>query len=457
VALGWIATDPDFLARRSHRPATDRYKGTVPPVDPVLLAAVASVVVSFTAAVLAAVILARLSRHDPARLERALREELRLGRDEAAKAARRLRGESARASAASREEAAHAAAVAREETTKAVAGVREGVEQRLRDLQSSNEKRLDEMRRTVDEKLHEALEKRLGESFRTVSSQLEAVHKGLGEMQSLASGVGDLKKVLTNVKTRGTWGEVQLGALLEQMLVPEQFERNVCTKKGSRDNVEFAVRLPGALDGSLVYLPIDSKFPQEDYVRLVEASEIADGDAVQRAAADLARAIRKCAQDIRDKYVDPPGTTDFAILFVPTEGLFAEVLRYPGLTEELQHTYRVVVCGPTTLAATLSSLRMGFRTLAIEKRASEVWQVLAAVKTEFGKFAGTLDKVRSQLETAQKTIESTGRRTRAMARRLKDVETLPGDEARDVLQIEADEEEPSEPVSGADRDEGPGG
>ncbi len=423
--------------------------------DPLLIA---TLVASIASAILAIVALARSSRFDPGALERALREELRLGRDEAAKAARRLRGESARAASAAREESSHAAAVAREETSRAVAAVREGVEQRLRDLQASNEKRLDDMRRTVDEKLHETLEKRLGESFRTVSSQLEAVHKGLGEMQSLASGVGDLKKVLSNVKARGTWGEVQLGAILEQMLIPEQFERNVCTKKGSREVVEFAVRLPGALDGSVVYLPVDSKFPQEDYVRLVEAADAGDAAAVQKAAADLSRAIRKCAQDIRDKYLDPPGTTDFAILFVPTEGLFAEVLRYPGLSEDLQHTYRVVVCGPTTLAATLSSLRMGFRTLAIEKRASEVWQVLAAVKTEFAKFAGVLDKVRTQLETAQKTIESTGRRTRAMARRLKDVETLPGAEAREVLQIEEDDE-PEEVALGPvpDRDEGPGG
>jgi len=282
------------------------------------------------------------------------------------------------------------------------------------------------------------------------------VHKGLGEMQTLASGVGDLKKVLSNVKARGTWGEVQLGAILEQMLVPEQFDRNVCTKKGSREVVEFAVKLPGAADGAFVWLPIDSKFPQEDYVRVVDAAEAGDAAAVQKAAADLARAVRKCAQDIRDKYLDPPGTTDFAILFVPTEGLFAEILRYPGLSEELQHTYRVVVCGPTTLAATLSSLRMGFRTLAIEKRASEVWQVLAAVKTEFGKFAGTLEKVRGQLETAQRTIESTGRRTRAMERRLKDVESLPDSAVREVLEIEEDDDE-AVLVPGPDKDEGPGG
>jgi DNA recombination protein RmuC len=419
---------------------------------------IATLVASIAAAILAAVAVFRQSRFDPDALERTLREELRMGRDEAAKAARRLRGESARASAASREEASHAAMVARDETSRAVAAVREGVEQRLRDLQASNEKRLDEMRRTVDEKLHETLEKRLGESFRTVSTQLEAVHKGLGEMQTLASGVGDLKKVLSNVKTRGTWGEVQLGGILEQMLVAEQFERNVCTKKGSRDVVEFAVRLPGVLDGTTVYLPIDSKFPQEDYVRLVDAAEAGDAAAVQRAAADLARAIRKCAQDIRDKYVDPPGTTDFAILFLPTEGLFAEVLRYPGLNEDLQHTYRVVVCGPTTLAATLSSLRMGFRTLAIEKRASEVWQVLGAVKTEFAKFETTIDRVKSQLDTARRSLDETGVRRRAMQKRLKDVETLPDDRVREVLELgEEDGEVASAPPLPEERDEGGGG
>jgi DNA recombination protein RmuC len=419
---------------------------------------IATLVASIAAAILAAVAVFRQSRFDPDALERTLREELRMGRDEAAKAARRLRGESARASAASREEASHAAMIARDETSRAVAAVREGVEQRLRDLQASNEKRLDEMRRTVDEKLHETLEKRLGESFRTVSTQLEAVHKGLGEMQTLASGVGDLKKVLSNVKTRGTWGEVQLGGILEQMLVAEQFERNVCTKKGSRDVVEFAVRLPGVLDGTTVYLPIDSKFPQEDYVRLVDAAEAGDAAAVQRAAADLARAIRKCAQDIRDKYVDPPGTTDFAILFLPTEGLFAEVLRYPGLNEDLQHTYRVVVCGPTTLAATLSSLRMGFRTLAIEKRASEVWQVLGAVKTEFAKFETTIDRVKSQLDTARRSLDETGVRRRAMQKRLKDVETLPDDRVREVLELgEEDGEVASAPPLPEERDEGGGG
>jgi DNA recombination protein RmuC len=389
---------------------------------------VATLLSSLAGVIVCAAVLARSFRLDPAALERALREELRLGREESGRAARQLRKESARSAAA-----------ARSETSQAIDSVREGMEQRLRDLQASNEKRLDEMRRTVDGKLHETLEKRLGESFRTVSSQLEAVHKGLGEMQSLATGVGDLKKVLSNVKARGTWGEVQLGAILEQVLIPDQYERNVCTKKGSREVVEFAVRLPGAIDGAVLYLPIDSKFPQEDYVRLVDAADAGDAVAVQRATVDLARAIRKCAQDIRDKYVDPPGTTDFAILFVPTEGLFAEVLRQPGLCQELQHTYRVVVAGPTTLAATLSSLRMGFRTLAIEKRASEVWQVLSAVKTEFAKFETTIEKVRTQLDTARRSLDETGVRRRAMVKRLKDVETLPDDRVREVLEIGDDD------------------
>ncbi|HXC51326.1 MAG TPA: DNA recombination protein RmuC [Candidatus Limnocylindrales bacterium] len=366
-------------------------------------------------------------------LEGVLQGEMRLGREEAARAARELREENARSAAALREEDARSAAALREELARVTGLLRDSVDQRLRDLQTGNEARLDEMRRTVDEKLHDTLEKRLGESFRTVSVQLEAVHKGLGEMQTLASGVGDLKKVLSNVKARGTWGEVQLGALLEQVLIPEQFDRNVATRRGSRDVVEFAVRLPGTGDSGIVHLPIDSKFPMEDYARLVDASDAGDREGAERASADLARAVRKCAQDIRDKYLDPPHTTDFGILFLPTEGLFAEVVRHPGLSEELHQKFRVVATGPTTLAATLSSLRMGFRTLAIEKRASEVWQVLAAVKTEFQKFGGVLSKVKSQLETATRTIDETGVRTRVMQKRLGDVESLSDEKAAAVL------------------------
>jgi len=401
----------------------------------------ATLAVSVLAVILCVALLVRTSRFDPDALERALRDELRLGREEAARAARQLRKESGRSSAA-----------AREETGRAISSVREGVEQRLRDLQASNEHRLDEMRRTVDEKLHETLEKRLGESFRTVSVQLEAVHKGLGEMQTLATGVGDLKKVLSNVKVRGTWGEVQLGAILEQVLTADQFDRNVATRKGSRDVVEFAVRLPGSGDGDVVYLPIDSKFPHEDYSRLVDAAEAGDGDAVLKASADLARAVKKSAQDIRDKYLDPPHTTDFALMFLPTEGLYAEVLRHGGLCEELQQTYRVVVAGPTTLSALLSSLRMGFRTLAIEKSASEVWRVLGAVRTEFGKFGGFLDKVKSQLATASKTLEEAGTRTRQMERRLKGFESLSDAEARSVLGFDVDASEEEASASDEPRD-----
>lgn len=393
-------------------------------LEPLVLAVLFTTVVTAT---LTAVLLFRSGREgggDMQALEAALREEMRAGREESSRASRELRDESAKSASA-----------LREELSRATTALRDSVDQRLRELQAGNESKLDQMRKTVDEKLHETLEKRLGESFRTVSTQLEAVHKGLGEMQTLAAGVGDLKKVLTNVKTRGTWGEVQLGALLEQVMIPEQYDRNVATRRGSKDVVEFAVRLPGSGDGDVVHLPIDSKFPVEDYARLVDAAEAGDAEGAQRAAADLGRAVRKCAQDIHDKYLDPPHTTDFAILFLPTEGLFAEVLRQAGLTEELQQKFRIVVAGPTTLAATLSSLRLGFRTLAIEKRASEVWQVLSGVKSEFGKFATVLAKVKGQLETATRTIEETGVRTRAIERKLKDVETLPEDAAGIVIPV----------------------
>jgi DNA recombination protein RmuC len=308
---------------------------------------------------------------------------------------------------------------------------------RVKELQEGNEKKLEEMRKTVDEKLHETLEKRLGESFQLVSDRLEAVHKGLGEMQSLASGVGDLKRVLMNVKARGTWAEVQLGAILEQVLTPDQFERNVCVKPQTMERVEYAIRLPGpkADPGACVWLPIDSKFPQEDYVRLQEAADRADAGATQAASDALARAVRVAAKDISDKYVDPPNTTDFGIMFLATEGLYAEVLRQPSLVEELQQRYRVVVAGPTTLAAVLSSLRMGFQTLAIEKRASEVWRVLGAVKTEFGKFGDVLDKVKKQLGTASRTLDETGRRSRQLEKSLRGVTELPALEAEEVLAL----------------------
>jgi DNA recombination protein RmuC len=293
------------------------------------------------------------------------------------------------------------------------------------------------MRQTVDEKLHDTLEKRLGESFKLVSERLEAVHQGLGEMQHLATGVGDLKRVLVNVKARGTWAEVQLGAILEQILTPEQFAKNVRVKADSLETVEYAVRLPGPKDepGVCVWLPIDSKFPQEDYLRLHEAAEKADPGALQAAAEALARTVRAAAKDIRDKYISPPGTTDFAIMFLATEGLYAEVLRQHALVEELQHRYRVVAAGPTTLAAILSSLRMGFQTLAIEQRAAEVWRVLAAIKTEFGKFGEVLDKVKRQIDLAGQTIEKTGVRSRAIERKLRSVEKLPEAEALEILAL----------------------
>lgn len=340
-----------------------------------------------------------------------------------------------------------------------IAALRSAVDVKLKGIQEGNEKKLDEMRKTVDEKLQGTLEKRLGESFKVVSDQLEAVHRGLGEMRGLASGVGDLKRVLTNVKVRGTWAEYQLGAILEQILTPDQYAKNVRTRDDSREAVEFAVRLPGlGGDGdNPTWLPIDSKFPQEDYLRLLDAAEASDAETVASTTAALTRAIRVAAQDIRDKYLNPPRTTDFALLFLPTEGLYAEVLRQPGLVDQLQQTYRVVVAGPTTLAAILSSLRMGFRTLAVEQRASEVWTVLGAVKTEFAKFGAVLDKVKRQLNVASQTIEETGVRTRAMERRLRDVEELPPGIAIEVLklsgeiEIEADEEtteEKSEPEVG---------
>jgi DNA recombination protein RmuC len=312
--------------------------------------------------------------------------------------------------------------------------LRGGVETRLRELQSDNTAKLEEMRRTVDEKLHATLEQRLGESFKLVSERLEQVHRGLGEMQTLAAGVGDLNRMLTGVKTRGIWGEVQLGNLLEQLLTPQQYERNVATRRGSSERVEYAIRLPGRdSDGGIVWLPIDAKFPREDYERLLDAQERADAAAVEEAGRQLEIRIKREARDIRDKYLDPPNTTDFAILFLPTEGLYAEVLRRSGLGELLQRECRVTIAGPTTLTALLNSLQMGFRTLAIEKRSSEVWTVLGAVKTEFGKFGDVLAKTRKKLEEATNTIGSAETRTRAIERKLRGVEALPEAQVQPVL------------------------
>ena len=307
------------------------------------------------------------------------------------------------------------------------------VETRLGAIQTENAAKLEEMRKTVDEKLHATLEQRLGESFKLVSERLEQVHRGLGEMQTLAAGVGDLKKVLTNVKTRGTWGEVQLANLLEQVLTAEQYAENVATRPKSGDRVEFAIRLPGRESGEPVWLPIDAKFPVEDYQKLVEAQERADVIAVEAAAKALETRLKDEARTIREKYIEPPYTTDFAILYLPTEGLYAEALRRPGLVEALQRDQRVSIAGPTTLAAMLNSLQMGFRTLAIEKRSSEVWAVLGAIKTEFGKFGEALAHTRKKLQEASNSIDKAEVRTRAVTRKLKDVEALPAPEAVALL------------------------
>jgi DNA recombination protein RmuC len=315
--------------------------------------------------------------------------------------------------------------------------VRATLETRIRDLQSDNAKRLEEMRQTVDEKLHATLETRLTESFRQVSERLEKVHQGLGEMQQLAVGVGDLKRVLTNVKTRGTWGEVQLEMLLEQVLTVDQYAKNVETVAGSGARVEFAIKLPGVVDGGApLWLPIDAKFPKEQYERLLDAADRADAEGATRAGAELERAVRLEAKTICEKYVSPPQTTDFAILFLPTEGLYAEVMRRPGVADDLQRTLRVTIAGPSTLSAILSSLQMGFRTLALEKRSSEVWQVLGAVKTEFGKFGDVLAATKLTLERAAKNIENAEVRSRQMARKLKSVEALPTEAAQLLLGAE---------------------
>jgi DNA recombination protein RmuC len=327
--------------------------------------------------------------------------------------------------------------------------LRLAIEARLGAMQIDNASKLEEMRKTVDEKLHATLEQRLGDSFKLVSERLEQVHRGLGEMQTLAAGVGDLKKVLTNVKTRGTWGEVQLEALLDQVLTAEQYEKNIATRPKSNERVEFAIRLPGREmgedDNRPVWLPIDAKFPMEDYQRLLEAQDRADPLAVEIAAKALEMRLRDEAKKIRDKYVEPPYTTDFAILYLPIEGLYAEALRRPGLAEALQRDWRVSIAGPTTLAALLNSLQMGFRTLAIEKRSSEVWGVLGAIKTEFGKFGEALEATRKKLEQATKSIESAGVRTRQIERKLKGVEALPMVEAQARLgaleEIEAIDDE----------------
>jgi DNA recombination protein RmuC len=313
----------------------------------------------------------------------------------------------------------------------------------LQAMQADNTQKLEQMRATVDEKLHSTLEKRLGESFKQVSERLEQVYKGLGEMRNLATGVGDLKKVLTNVKTRGTWGEIRLSHVLEQILTPDQYDVNVATKKNSNERVEFAIKLPGQDQDheKIVWMPIDSKFPQEDYQRLLDAQEAADKEQAERSIKNLETRIKAEAKYIKEKYLDPPNTTDFGIMFLPIEGLYAEVLRRPGLCDTLQREYRIVVTGPTTLAALLNSLQMGFRTLAIEKRSSEVWELLGAVKTEFGKFGAVLAKTKKKLQEASHTIDKAEVRTRAIERKLSKVQEVPQQNA--VPLIEGSQEQES--------------
>jgi DNA recombination protein RmuC len=337
------------------------------------------------------------------------------------RAERMLREEMSRG----REENATAAKTQRDELTASLESVRSIVDLRLKQLQEDNSKQIDKMRATVDEKLQGTLEKRLGESFKLVSDRLEQVHQGLGAMQQLASDVGGLQKVLSNVKTRGGWGEVQLGALLEQVLTADQFARNVKTRQDSGEHVDFAIKLPGDENGAPVWLPIDAKFPTEDYQRLVAAQEAGDVAAIDNAMKSLETELKRGAKDICTKYINPPKTTDFALMFLPTEGLYAEAIRRVGLVEQVQRDCRVVFAGPTTLAALLNSLQMGFRTLAIQKRSSEVWNLLAGVKTEFGKFGEALSAVRDKLDQAARKMEDVDVRSRALTRKLRDVEELP--------------------------------
>jgi DNA recombination protein RmuC len=351
---------------------------------------------------------------------------------------RMLREEMAR----SREEGANAAKIQREELTKSLEGVRSIVDLRLQQLQDDNAKQIDKMRATVDEKLQGTLEKRLGESFKLVSDRLEQVHQGLGAMQQLASDVGGLQRVLTNVKTRGGWSEWQLGVLLEEMLTREQFAKNMKTRDDSDERVEFAIKLPGDENGAPVWLPVDAKFPMEHYERLAVAQESGDSAAVEGAMKTLETQLKRCAKDICEKYINPPKTTDFALLFLPSEGLYAEAIRRVGLVQNVQRDCRVTFVGPTTLAALLNSLQMGFRTLAIQRRSSEVWNLLAGVKTEFGKFGDALSAVKDKIEQASRKMEDVDVRSRVITRKLRAVEELPSNPQpmlRDLLPSENDD------------------
>ena len=393
-------------------------------------------------------------------LERGQEREERMFRDELA----RNREESTGAAKAQREELSGAlrnvsettlkslteiSAMVRAQLDQAIGQTRrltENVDLRLKELREENSQHIEKMRATVDEKLQGTLEKRLGESFKLVSERLEQVHQGLGAMQQLASDVGGLQRVLTNVKTRGGWGEVQLGALLEQLLTPEQFGRNVRTREDGSETVEFAIKLPGDENGASVWLPIDAKFPVEDYHRLVAAQEKSDASATENAMRNLETQLKKCAKDICAKYINPPRTTDFALMFLPTEGLYAEAIRRVGLVEQVQRDCRVVFAGPTTLAALLNSLQMGFRTLAIQKRSSEVWNLLAAVKSEFAKFGEALSKVKDKLDQASSDMDKVAVRSRAITKKLRDVEELPSNPQPlfpELLQGEDEEEDVS--------------
>jgi DNA recombination protein RmuC len=384
-------------------------------VDP-LLYAVIGLIAGAGIAVLTFV-LARRGRPEESELARRLEMfDLAQQREE-----KMLRDEFSR----NREESAGSAKAQREELAKSLEGVRAIVDLRLKEIQNDNAKQIDKMRATVDEKLQGTLEKRLGESFKLVSDRLEQVHQGLGAMRQLASDVGGLQKVLTNVKTRGGWGEVQLGALLEQVLTADQFARNVKTRPDSGDHVDYAIKLPGDENGAPVWLPVDAKFPTEDYQRLIAAQEKGDLPMIDEAMKGLETQLKKSAKDICQKYINPPNTTDFALMFLPTEGLYAEAIRRVGLAEQVQRECRVIFAGPTTLAALLNSLQMGFRTLAIQKRSSEVWNLLSGVKTEFGKFGEALSAVKEKLDQAARKMEDVDVRSRALTKRLRDVEELP--------------------------------
>ncbi len=365
------------------------------------------------------------------RMEKAIRDEFQRNRNESSERAKR-----------NREEQATSMKSFEEKFTSGVKDLQLTIEKNLRNIREDNDKQLGEMRKTVDEKLQSTLEKRLGESFKQVSERLEQVHKGLGEMQTLAMGVGDLKKVLSNVKTRGVLGEYQLGNILEQILTVEQYGKNVSTKKGSQAHVEYAIKMPGMSASEEVWLPVDSKFPIESYEVLLAAYDQGIPVSIEAAQKVLIKSVEGFAKEISEKYIDPPHTTDFGIMFLPVESLYAEVLRHPGLFENLQRKYKITVTGPTTLSALLNSLQMGFRTLAVQKRSSEVWDVLGAVKSEFGKFSEHLGRVQKQLNTASGTLETLRvTRTNQIERKLKSVESMDGVESGRVLEIAPEDDE----------------